>query len=183
MQTREYPHVPDELVQLVLTGFPAPGTTRERHQVAETLARLRQLHDELNARLRAHPAQRPRIQSPQEAYAILTCFLGNLDHEELWVLNLDTRNQLLHLVKLYQGSVNSSQVRVGEVFRAALIDNAAGILIAHNHPSGDTSPSPEDVHVTRAIVEAGKLLDVDVLDHLIITRDRFVSFRERSLGF
>jgi DNA repair protein RadC len=89
----------------------------------------------------------------------------------------------MNLVKLYQGSVNSSQVRVGEVFRQAVIDNSSGIIVAHNHPSGDNTPSPDDVAVTRAIVQAGKLLDIEVLDHLVISKGHFVSLKERGLGF
>lgn len=173
-----------ELSQLVLDSFPDPKTQQhQKRRVAETLAKLRQLHDELNARLYAHPTERPAIHSPQDAFEILRCFLGNLDHEELWVLNLDTRNRVKHLVKLYQGSVNSSQVRVAEVFRAAITDNAPAILLAHNHPSGDPSPSPDDISVTRAILQAGKLLDIELLDHLVITHDRFVSLKERGMGF
>jgi len=182
-----YPETPDELCQLVLTGIDggsAPTDKRRgRRQVSDTLARLRQLHDELNIQLYQHPAERPTIHTPRDAFAILRCFLGALDHEELWVLNLDTRNRLLHLVKLYQGSVNSSQVRVAEVFRAAIVDNAPTIILAHNHPSGDPTPSPEDVAVTKAIVQAGKILDIDVVDHLIITQDHYVSLKELSLGF
>jgi len=79
--------------------------------------------------------------------------------------------------------VNSAQVRVGEVFRDAVRRNSTAMIVAHNHPSGDPTPSPEDILVTRQIVEAGKLLDVDVLDHLIIGRGRYVSMRERGLGF
>jgi DNA repair protein RadC len=79
--------------------------------------------------------------------------------------------------------VNSAQVRVGEVFRDAIKRNSAAIIVAHNHPSGDPTPSPEDVVVTRQIVEAGKLLDIDVLDHLIMGRGRYVSMRERGMGF
>jgi len=89
----------------------------------------------------------------------------------------------MHLVKLYQGSVNSSQVRVGEVYRQAIIDNSSSIIIAHNHPSGDPTPSPDDVVVTKAILQAGKLLDIDLLDHLILSNGRFVSLKERGLGF
>ena len=180
-------NAPAELSQLVLTGFDDPPIQRirkrQKHLVAETLAKLRQLHDELNAQLYAHPTERPAIQSPQDAFEILRCFMGSLDHEELWVLNLDTRNRLMHLVKLYQGSVNTSQVRISEVFRQAIIDNSPTILVAHNHPSGDATPSPEDIAVTRAIVQAGKLLDIEVLDHLVVSRDRFVSLKERGLGF
>jgi DNA repair protein RadC len=87
-------------------------------------------------------------------------------------------------VEVYQGSVNSSQVRVGEIFHPALQRLAASILICHNHPSGDASPSPDDVAVTRAIVQAGKLLDVPLLDHLVIGHGgRWISLKERGLGF
>jgi DNA repair protein RadC len=106
-----------------------------------------------------------------------------LDHEELWVINLDTRHRMMNLVKLYQGSVNSSQIRVAEVFRLAIADNAPAILLAHNHPSSDPTPSPDDVSVTHTIVQAGKLLDIEVLDHLVICLDKFVSLKERGLGF
>jgi DNA repair protein RadC len=106
-----------------------------------------------------------------------------LDHEELWVINLDTRNRVMSLTTLYKGSVNSSQVRVGEVFRQAIFENAPAVIVAHNHPSGDPTPSPDDVAVTRAIVEAGRLLDINVLDHLIVVRGQYVSLKERGLGF
>jgi DNA repair protein RadC len=178
------PHLPADLSQLVLNGFDnSASITSKKHLVSETLARLRQMHDELNAQLYRHPTERPTIQTPADAFDILKCFLGSLDHEELWVLNLDTRNRLMQLVKLYQGSANTSQVRIAEVFRAAIADNAVSILIAHNHPSGDVTPSPDDVAVTRAIVQAGKLLDISVLDHLIVTHDRFSSMKEHGLGF
>jgi DNA repair protein RadC len=176
-----------EASQLPLAGLDGPPVmrprTRPKRLVAETLAKLHQLHDELNAQLYAHPTERPVIHSPQDAYDVLNCFLSMLDHEELWVINLDTRHRMMNLVKLYQGSVNSSQIRVAEVFRPAIADNAPSILLAHNHPSGDSTPSPDDVSVTHAIVEAGKLLDIEVLDHLVICTDKFVSLKERGLGF
>jgi hypothetical protein len=129
-----------DLSQLALTGFDDPQvkSTRPRPKrlVAETLAKLHQLHDELNAQLYAHPTERPAIHSPQDAYDVLRCFMSVLDHEELWVLNLDTRHRIMNLIKLYQGSVNSSQIRVAEVFRPAIADNSPAILLAHNHPSG-----------------------------------------------
>jgi DNA repair protein RadC len=173
--------------QLALEGFVDPPVkrrrTRTKRWVADTLAQLHQLHDELNAQLHAHPTERPAIHAPQDAYDILNCFMSVLDHEELWVINLDTRHRMMSLVKLYQGSVNSSQIRVAEVFRPAIADNAPAILVAHNHPSNDPTPSPDDVSVTHSIVEAGKLLDIEVLDHLVICPDRFVSLKERGLGF
>ena len=176
-----------ELSQLALAGFDDQPVTRSRTRpkrlVAETLAKLHQLHDELNAQLYAHPTERPAIHSPRDAFDILRCFMSALDHEELWVINLDTRHRMMNLVKLYQGSVNSSQIRVAEVFRPAIADNAPSILLAHNHPSGDPTPSPDDVSVTHSIVDAGKLLDIEVLDHLVICPDKFVSLKERGLGF
>jgi DNA repair protein RadC len=128
-----------EQSQLALTGFDDAQVKRTRPRpkrlVAETLAKLHQLHDELNAQLYAHPTERPVIHSPQDAYDVLRCFLSVLDHEELWVINLDIRHRMMNLVKLYQGSVNSSQIRVAEIFRSAIADNSPAILLAHNHPS------------------------------------------------
>ena len=185
--TNPFPMVPAELSQLVLSGFDDPSFRRSRIRpkrlIASTLAKLHQLHDELNAQLYAHPTERPAIHSPKDAYDVLKCFMSVLDHEELWVINLDTRHRMMNLTKLYQGSVNSSQIRIAEVFRSAIADNASSILLAHNHPSADPTPSPDDVSVTHAIVEAGKLLDIEVLDHLVISPDRFISLKERGLGF
>ena len=158
-------------------------STLMKRRVEQTLAKIRILHDKLNTQLYAYPTERPVIHSPKDAYDILKCFMSLLDHEELWVVNLDTRNRIMSMVALYKGSVNSSQVRVGEVFSQALLDKSPSIIVAHNHPSGDPTPSPDDVAVTRAIVNAGKLLDIEVLDHLVIGRDFYVSLKERSLGF
>jgi DNA repair protein RadC len=96
---------------------------------------------------------------------------------------LDTRNHVVDVVEIYRGSVNSSQVRVAEVFKPAIQRMAAAILLLHNHPSGDPSPSPDDVAVTRAVVQAGELLDIPLVDHLILSRGSYVSMKERDLGF
>jgi DNA repair protein RadC len=160
-----------------------PAEARRKKQVDQTFSKIRQLHEELNAQLISKPTERPVIHSPEDAVKILDCFIGALDHEELWVINLDTRNRVMSLVELYKGSVNSSQVRIAEVFRQAIIDNSPAILVAHNHPSGDVTPSPEDVAVTRAISQAGKLLDIQVLDHVVISRGKHTSLKERGLGF
>lgn len=106
-----------------------------------------------------------------------------LDQEELWVACLDTKNRLIKIAKVYRGSVDTAMIRVGEVYKEALRLNAASIVVAHNHPSTDPTPSPEDILVTRQIVEAGKLLDCECLDHLVLAGNRFVSLRERGLGF
>jgi DNA repair protein RadC len=170
------------IFNLTTTAKPT-GVKAQKHKVERTLAEIRKLHDELNAQLYSKPTERPSIHSPKDAYEILKPFIGALNHEELWVLNLDTRNRVMNLVKLYQGSVNMSQVRVAEIFRQAIIDTAPSIVVAHNHPSNDPGPSPDDITVTRFIVQAGKLLDIDVLDHLVVCSERFVSLKERGLGF
>lgn len=130
------------------------------------------------------PEDRPAVKSPADAANLLMYQLAALEQEYLFVLLLDTRNRVIgRPVEVYHGSLNSSLVRVGEVFRHAIKANAAGVIVAHNHPSGDPAPSPEDVAVTRAFVAAGKLLDIEVLDHLVIGQQRFVSLKERGLGF
>jgi DNA repair protein RadC len=156
----------------------------QKLKVNDMFAQVRQLHEQINTYLHKCPAaERPSVNSPSDAADLMKPFIGNLDHEELWIILLDRRNKVKQLVKLYQGSVNSSQVRVCEVFRQAVIEQASGIILAHDHPSGDPTPSPDDVAVTRAIVQAGKLLDIEVLDHIIVSHDRFVSLKERGLGF
>jgi DNA repair protein RadC len=129
------------------------------------------------------PEERPAINSPADAAALVQYEMSALEQEHLRVILLDRRNRILETVEVYKGSVNSSQVRVGEVFKEAVRKNASAVIVIHNHPSGDPTPSPDDVAVTRAIVQAGKLLDVDVLDHLVIGQGKWVSLKERGLGF
>lgn len=129
------------------------------------------------------PLDRPQVRSPAEAAELLMAEMGLLEQEQLRTILLDTRNTVIGIPIIYQGSLNSAAIRVGEMFRHAIKANAAAMIVAHNHPSGDPAPSPEDVRVTRSIVEAGKLLDIDVLDHVVIGHQRFVSMKERGLGF
>ncbi|MBN2550011.1 MAG: DNA repair protein RadC [Anaerolineales bacterium] len=129
------------------------------------------------------PEERPAIHSPADAAGLVQYEMGALEQEELRVMLLDTRNRVQDIITVYRGSVNSSQVRVGELFKAAIRKNASNIIVIHNHPSGDPAPSPDDIALTRAIVQAGKLMDIDVLDHLVIGRGKYVSLKERGLGF
>lgn len=139
---------------------------------------------ELGRRLLASaPEQRARVSSPADAANLLMSDMAFLEQEHLRLILLDTRNQVLATPNVYVGSLNTSVIRVGELFRQAIRENAAAIIVAHNHPSGDPSPSPEDIRVTKQIVGAGHLLDVDVLDHLVIGHGRYVSLKERGLGF
>jgi DNA repair protein RadC len=129
------------------------------------------------------PAERPTIHRPADAAALVQYEMSALEQEHLRVMLVDTRNRVMDVVNLYHGSLNASLVRVGEVFKPAIRRNAAGIIVIHNHPSGDPTPSPDDVALTRALVQAGELLDINVLDHLIIGSGKFVSLKERGLGF
>src|SRR5574342_714619 len=148
----------------------------DEHGLGEAKAAQIKAAIELGRRLTLEsPETRPTVNGPAEAAALVQYEMSALEQEHLRVLLLDTRNHVLDIVEVYKGSVNSSQVRVGELFKAAIRRNAPAIIIAHNHPSGDPTPSPDDVAVTRAIVQAGKLLDIDVLDHLVIAGGKFVS--------
>ncbi len=129
------------------------------------------------------PEERPAIHSPGDAANLVMYEMSALEQEQLRVMLLDTRNRVMEIKEVYQGSLNSSQVRVGELFKHAVRRNAAALIVVHNHPSGDPTPSPDDVAVTRAIVQAGKLLDIGVLDHLVIGQGRYISLKERGLGF
>jgi DNA repair protein RadC len=130
------------------------------------------------------PESRPQVKSPADAANLLIGEMAMLEQEHLRTILLDTKNHVLKIHTVYIGSLNTAVVRVGELFREAIRANSAAVIVAHNHPSGDPSPSPEDVQVTRQIVQAGKLLDIDVLDHLVIGNgSRWVSLKERGLGF
>jgi DNA repair protein RadC len=137
----------------------------------------------LGLRLNMPREERPNINSPADAAALVQYEMSLLEQEHMRVILLDRRNRVMDTVEVYHGSVNSAQVRVGEVFKEAVARMASAIIVVHSHPSGDPTPSPDDVAVTRAIVQAGKLLDIDTLDHLVIGHGRWVSMKERGLGF
>ncbi len=148
-----------------------------------TAARLKAAF-ELSCRLqRDQFDERSQIRSPADVANLLMLEMGLLDHEQLRIVLLDTKNKVVDVTTLYQGSLNTAVVRIGEVFKEALRRNVAAIVVVHNHPSGDPTPSPEDVRVTQKIVQAGELLNIDVLDHLVIGKNRYVSLKERGLGF
>lgn len=158
-----------------LTAFDGVGEA----QAGRLLAAL-----ELGRRLISERVEeRPKVTSPADAANLLMPEMAFLEQEHLRLILLDTRNRVLAMPTIYVGSLNTSVVRISEIFRAALRANSAAMIVAHNHPSGDPSPSPEDVNVTRELVQAGKLMSVDVLDHVVIGRQRYVSLRERGLGF
>lgn len=131
----------------------------------------------------ASPEERPQVKSPADVANLLMLEMGFLEQEHLRLVLLDTKNRVLGMPTIYIGSLNTSVLRVGELFREAVKANSAALIVVHNHPSGDPTPSPEDVSITQEIVEAGNLLDVEVLDHLVIGQQSYVSLKERGLGF
>jgi DNA repair protein RadC len=154
------------------------------HGIGEAKASQIQAALELGVRLARSPiAERPVIKSPDDAADYVMADMSVLDREELWVLPLDTRNHVLSTVQLYKGSVHTTSVRLGEVFREAVRLTAAAIVVVHNHPSGDPAPSANDIAMTKMLCEAGKLLDIDIVDHVVIGGTRFVSMRNARLGF
>jgi DNA repair protein RadC len=133
--------------------------------------------------LSTQPQERATVHSPQDVANLVMAEMDLLDQEHLRVLLLNTKNQVLAIPEVYKGNVNSTLVRVGELFREAVREGCPALIVVHNHPSGDPTPSRDDVEMTRQMVEAGQLLGIDVLDHIVIGRQSFVSLRERGLGF
>lgn len=119
-----------------------------------------------------------RVRSPRDAYELIRDFLGNVDREDFIVLCMDTKNQPTCIQTVHIGSLNASIVHPREVLKPAILSNAASILVAHNHPSNDTTPSKEDIEVTKRLMEAGGIVGIDVLDHLILCEDSFRSLKE-----
>ena len=123
----------------------------------------------------------PVINCPDDVRRLLGPEMAPLAQEQLRVLLLDTKNHVVGQRVIYQGNVSSAIVRTAEVFRPAVMEAVPGIIVSHNHPSGDPTPSPEDAALTRELVQAGKLLDIELLDHVVIGGERFVSLKERGL--
>ena len=129
------------------------------------------------------PAGSWTIRSPRDVADRLLVEMGRLEREELRVLSLNAKNVVQRVSHVYMGNVSASLVRVGELFRDAVRLDASGVVLVHNHPSGDPTPSPDDLHLTAEAIAAGRLLDVDVLDHVVIGHDAWVSLRDRGVTF
>ena len=179
-----------EIAHALLRAFgDLPGLMRAASQEIEALeglgpARTARLMAalELGQRASAQSAEeRAQITNPSVAAMLLLPKMENLDQENFVTVLLDTRNHILSIETVYVGNVDRTNVRVAEVFKDAVRRNAPAMIVAHNHPSGDPSPSPEDVRVTEKIIEAGDLLSINVLDHLVIGKGRFVSMHERGM--
>jgi DNA repair protein RadC len=147
-------------------------------RISQILAAL-----EIGKRLNALPVdERQRIQSAADAVRIVQD-MAYLTQEQVRVILLDSSRRVLAIPTIYMGTVNMSIVRVAEVYREAITRNSPALVFIHNHPSGDPQPSPEDVEITRTLIAAGKLLDIQLLDHIIIGQQAWVSLREMGLAF
>lgn len=121
-----------------------------------------------------------RVRSLQDSYEIFKEFLGEVDREYFVVMCLDTKNQPTNISVAHIGSLNASIVHPREVMKTAILSNAASIICAHPHPSGDPLPSPEDIQVTERLVEAGNIIGVDVLDHIVLGDNCYISLKEKG---
>lgn len=125
----------------------------------------------------------PSIHSPEDAAAVLLPQMSSWRRERLCVLLLDVRYRLIRTAEIYRGSIDTTPVRPAEVFRPAIEADAVRVVLAHNHPSGDPCPSVDDIALTRILVEAGSLLSIEVVDHLVVAGGRYVSMRREELAF
>lgn len=126
---------------------------------------------------------KPKITTPDDIVQYLAPHFAMADQEEFHVLSLDTKVRVIADDMLYKGTVNSAPIRVAEVFRTAIMNNAVSIVVAHNHPSGDPTPSAADVSITEELVKAGTLLGIEVLDHIVFGMGCHVSLKRLGLGF
>lgn len=123
------------------------------------------------------------VRSPADIADRLTIQMAGLEQEELRVILLNTKNHVLDVVTIYRGNVSAALARVGELYRDAVRLNASGVILVHNHPSGDPTPSADDLHLTAEALAAGRLLDIDLLDHIVIGGSGYVSLRDRGVSF
>lgn len=123
------------------------------------------------------------VRSPRDVADRLIVSMGGLEREELRVVLLTAKNRVIDTVTVYVGNVSASVVRVGELFTEAIRRNAVAMVVVHNHPSGDATPSPDDLHLTAEVIAAGKLLDIEVLDHIVIAHDSYRSLRDMGVSF
>ncbi len=160
------------------------------HGIGKEKAKILKAALEMGRRLvRENIGENPRLASPEEAAAVLRERARGLDREIFWVLLLDTKSRMMAPpFEVSKGTLNSSLVHPREVFKPAVQHSASGMILAHNHPSGDPSPSAQDVRITKKLIEVGKTLEIKVLDHIIIGRktsdgaNDFVSLRESGLA-
>ncbi|SFH33335.1 DNA replication and repair protein RadC [Desulfotomaculum arcticum] len=159
---------PEELLNLPGIGIEKSIRLAAAFELARRMARLM-------------PEDRPQIKSPEDAVALVMEEMRYLDREHFWSLLLNTKNQVLARETISIGTLNSSAIHPRELYKAAVRCSAAGVVLVHNHPSGDPTPSKQDIEVTKRLIEAGNIIGINVLDHLVIGDKKFVSFKARGL--
>ena len=164
-------------------GTPAPDPTAMVHSVLDGLSQgepgisrfVRPVREELFIRT-------PRDAAEHLLQHVYTPF-DQFDQEELWTLLLNNKNRVTHEVLVYRGTINTVYVRLAELFKEAVRVNAAGFLLSHCHPSGDPTPSSEDIRLTELILQVAPQLDILLLDHIVVGRNVWVSMKEKGLAF
>jgi DNA repair protein RadC len=159
-------------------SFLAPDDALTLHHLRHLVAEAHRIYE---TRTGFDPREAIHLRAPADVYRLLAPLVETERQEQLHVLSLTTKNHVIAAHLVYQGTISGVPVRLAEVFRPAIIDAAAGIVVSHNHPSGDPTPSPDDIRLSRQMTAAGKLLDIEVLDHIVIGRGRFVSLKEMGL--
>ena len=149
------------------------------HELRQLAARAATIYDSTRPGT-GYPESDVTLTSGAEVYAYLRAAMVDLPQEQLRVLTMTIKNQLIAEYLLYQGTLNATTIRVAEIFRPAIVDHAAHIIVAHNHPSGDPAPSHDDIATTRQLTQAGDLFDIKLLDHVIVARRGFASMKEQG---
>lgn len=169
------------LAGLGRAGF---GELRNQHAMGEAKVCQLLAAIELGKRVaKAQPAERRIIRSPEDVFSLLFADMALLEQEQLRVVLLNTRNEVLAVREVYRGNVSTVLIRIAEVFAPAIREGCTSLIAVHNHPSGDPAPSAEDAHLTKQLAEAGKLLGIEVMDHIVIARRGHASMRDLKLGF
>lgn len=163
--------------------FETATVVKERETRARRLrTQMLQLCESMNNLYEHSPKERPLISNPSDVTDLLQPILGELDHEELWLVSVNIRMRVIRLSQIYVGTVDGlCPIRVADLMRELIISNAYAFVVVHNHPSGDPSPSTDDIKATTGIIDAGKLLDIQCLDHIIIAGSNYVSLKEKGV--
>jgi DNA repair protein RadC len=164
-------------------AYVSRATDAELLGVGMTTGQIGKLRAAMELGKRSNSNLPTQIHDPWDVANYFMTRYQDLDQECFIVVNLSTKNRILSAIELYRGSINTQAVRICEVFKEAIKINAASVIIIHNHPSGCSEPSADDITVTADIRKAGKLMDIELLDHIVVGRGQWTSLRQRGLGF
>ena len=127
------------------------------------------------------PELQPKIEVAHNVFTLMQPLIGELPHEEFWVLYLNSTNRVIHKARLFSGGITHTTVDVRLLFKTALEQGAIALILVHNHPSGNTTPSKEDIELTQRVKTAGDMLDIKLLDHVIVTEKEYLSLLDERL--